>query len=725
MSFYALTGLINCISATVFGLLVFLKAPKKRLNQVFGLMTLAIAVWSFSYWRWLVAPDKSGAFLWAKVLNAGSIFIPVFYLHWILLLLGEKKKKNKILILGYSITFFSFVVNFTPFFIKDLAPILSFSWWPLAGPLYIFYLLFGYAGLILYGLYQLIKNYKSKTGYQRAQIKYIILATIIGFSGGATNFPLWYKITFPPVGNILISLYPLILAYAIIRYRLMDIRVVIGRTAVYLFSFASVVGLAFFLFWLNNFLPNPLSFKVVGPLIIIVSILVFRFVLRFFEKLASKYFYYTFYSYSQVLSELGRKLTRILDLDQLSDLIVKTLKETMKLDRTVVLLRNPETGDYQIQKNIGFKEENGISLVKDNFLTQYLERTQRPLVYEELSLLIRDAKNKEEKEKLENLKRNMKKIEAALCLPLVIENKITGLIVLGNKISRNPYSQQDVELLTNLANQSSIALQNAKLYSQVEDLSKNLEKKVREQTRELRKAYEELKVLDRAKSEFISMASHQLRTPLAAIKGYLSMLAEGSYGQLPEKAEEKMEKVLYSTERLVRIVNDLLNISKVELGKIEVKKQPTDIKELIASCYEELNLQAEKKNLKLILKKPKEKLPKLNIDSLKIRQVITNLIDNAIHYTQKGKIEITLQKTKRNTILISISDTGEGMTKEEQKNIFEGFTRGKAGINLFIEGAGLGLYVAKKFLQIHKGKIWAESEGKGKGSTFYVELPIE
>ena len=186
-----------------------------------------------------------------------------------------------------------------------------------------------------------------------------------------------------------------------------------------------------------------------------------------------------------------------------------------------------------------------------------------------------------------------------------------------------------------------------------------------------------------------------------------------------------MEKILYSTERLVRIVNDLLNISKVELGKIEVQKQPTDIKELIASCYEELNIQAEKKNLKFILKKPKEKLPKLNIDSLKIRQVITNLIDNAIHYTQKGKIEITLQKTKQNTILISISDTGEGMTKEEQKNIFEGFTRGKAGINLFIEGAGLGLYVAKKFLQIHKGRIWAESEGKGKGSTFYVELPIE
>ena len=254
-------------------------------------------------------------------------------------------------------------------------------------------------------------------------------------------------------------------------------------------------------------------------------------------------------------------------------------------------------------------------------------------------------------------------------------------------------------------------------------------------TAELQKAYEELKVLDKAKSEFISMASHQLRTPLSAIKGYISMLVGGSYGRIPEKAKEKMKNVFESNERLIRIVNDLLDISKIEMGKMELEKQPTQIEDLLQSCYEEMKIGADKKGLRFVFEKPKYSLAKIELDPLKFRQAILNLIDNAIRYTQtpkesklptgqEGKIEIEVKKTN-STILISVKDTGEGLTAEEQRAVFEGFTRGSAGIAHFVEGAGLGLYVAKKFLELHKGKIWVESEGKGKGSTFYVELPIK
>lgn len=239
----------------------------------------------------------------------------------------------------------------------------------------------------------------------------------------------------------------------------------------------------------------------------------------------------------------------------------------------------------------------------------------------------------------------------------------------------------------------------------------------------LQKAYEELKVLDKAKSEFISMASHQLRTPLSAIKGYISMILEGSYGQLSEKTKERLQNVFHSNERLIKIVNDLLNISRVELGKMEVEKEKTQIEDLIQSCYEEFKPVARKKNLKLIWQKPKISLPKIEIDLLKIRQVISNLIDNALRYTKKGEIEIKAKKAD-STILISVRDTGEGLTPEEKRKIFEGFTRGAAGVAYWIEGAGLGLYVAKKYLELHQGKIWVESEGKGKGSTFFIELPL-
>ena len=325
----------------------------------------------------------------------------------------------------------------------------------------------------------MFKSYRKSLGIQRVQIKYILIGTIIGYLGGATNYPLWYDIPIPPVGNWTVSLYLGIVAYAIVKYRFLDIRLVIGKGAIHIFSFITVILLAFLLIFLNNILRNPIPINIAWLLILVIGILLFQSLFRFFERLASKYFYYTFYSYQTVLTDLGRGLTRVLELEKLSSLIVGTLMETMKLDKAVVLMRNPD-GTYDIQTNIGFKEENGISLVKDNFLTIWLEKTQKPLVYEELSLLIRDTQKGEEKIKLENLKENMKRIEAALCLPLFIEEKIIGMIVLGNKLSGEPYSVQDIELLTTLSNQASIALQNALLYFKIEDLSKNLEKKVKE-----------------------------------------------------------------------------------------------------------------------------------------------------------------------------------------------------------------------------------------------------
>ncbi|PIW92176.1 MAG: hypothetical protein COZ89_01370, partial [Candidatus Nealsonbacteria bacterium CG_4_8_14_3_um_filter_37_23] len=587
-----------------------------------------------------------------------------------------------------------------------------------------FYLILGYLGIVGYGGYELIKIYRETRGYLREQIKYILLAMIVGFGGGATNFPLWYGIPLPPYGNFLVFLYPFILSYAILKYRLMDIRFVLGRGAVYALSLITIIGLAFLLMFLGNQFLSAVPFNITGPLILIISILLFQPIFRFFEKLASQYFYYTFYSYQTVLTDLGRGLTRFLGLDQLSSLIVNTLMNTMKLDRTVVLLREPGDGEYIIQKNIGFKEENGISLVKDNFLTTWLERTQNPLVYEELSLIIRDTTEKEARERLERLQGNMKRIEAALCLPLFIEEKIVGMIVLGNKLSGEPYSTQDIELLTNLANQASIALQNARLYSEVKGFSKKLEREVEKATKELKEAYEKLKNLDRAKSEFISIASHQLRTPLAAIKGYISMFLEGTYGKLSEKIKEPMENVYKSNERLIKLVNDLLNVSRIETGKIKLELQKTSIEDVISNIINELKIEAEKKNIYLKWQEPKKPLPEILVDRDKIRQVILNLIDNAIRYTNKGGIRIIYQTANKKCQII-IADTGEGMTREEILHLFESFSRGGAGTQFYSEGAGLGLYVAKKFVEMHKGKIWVESPGKGKGSTFYIELPIK
>jgi signal transduction histidine kinase len=251
-----------------------------------------------------------------------------------------------------------------------------------------------------------------------------------------------------------------------------------------------------------------------------------------------------------------------------------------------------------------------------------------------------------------------------------------------------------------------------------------IEKKLREIAERERILRESAEKLSQAKTEFIAITSHQLRTPLTVIKGYLSMISEGDYGEISPKLKEIIEKVLQSTKRIIKLVNTILNISKIEAGEMEMNWQRVDLREIPREIIEEIKIKTKEKNLDLEFDEPKEKIENL-VDKEKIREVILNLLDNAIKYTQKGKIIVRLKRIKeKNVDQISIKDEGEGMTKKELEKIFKRFSRGIAGMKFWTEGAGLGLFISKSFVEMHDGRIWAESEGKGKGSTFYIELPI-
>lgn len=241
---------------------------------------------------------------------------------------------------------------------------------------------------------------------------------------------------------------------------------------------------------------------------------------------------------------------------------------------------------------------------------------------------------------------------------------------------------------------------------------------------QLEAANRKLREVDRIKSEFISIASHQLRTPLSIIKGYASMALEGDFGGWQSKEQKEVfRKILLSSERLINLVEDLLNISRLEQGKVGYDFKPTDIVKLVRGVVEELRPKAKEKGLKLTFYRSKKALPQLTIDPDKLRQVFVNLIDNSIKYTQEGEIKIRLQKGD-SKVRISVSDTGAGLTQDELSVLFQRFMRGKRVTQLYTEGVGLGLYFAKNIISAHNGRIWATSPGKGKGSTFYVELPI-
>jgi len=243
-------------------------------------------------------------------------------------------------------------------------------------------------------------------------------------------------------------------------------------------------------------------------------------------------------------------------------------------------------------------------------------------------------------------------------------------------------------------------------------------------TNRLAQANDQLRKLDNAKSEFISIASHQLRTPLTAIKGFISLLLEGSYGKISPMLKEVLNKIYISNERLIDLVEDMLNLSRIESGRMEYDIKKVNMEEVLKEICDTFLIRSKEKGLKLELKLPENPLPEVSTDRNKIREVISNLVDNAIKYTLKGWITVKLLQ-KEDKVQIIISDTGIGVPKEEMPYLFEKFSRGKDINRLNTGGTGLGLHVGKKMIESLSGTLWVESEGAGKGSAFFVEVPME
>lgn len=243
---------------------------------------------------------------------------------------------------------------------------------------------------------------------------------------------------------------------------------------------------------------------------------------------------------------------------------------------------------------------------------------------------------------------------------------------------------------------------------------------------DLRKANARLKELDQRKSEFVSLASHQLRNPLTAIKGYASMILDGSFGVVSHKIKDAVEKIFESSERLVMIIEDFLTVSRIEQGRLDYNFTHINFKSLVETIIADMRSTIEKKGLTLSFEYEKEKEYYLIADSGKVVQIIGNLIENALKYTPRGLISIHLSKnTSARTVTFSIKDTGIGMSHETKKKIFSKFTRAHNAHEVNVGGTGLGLFIARQLVEAHKGRIWAESDGEGKGSTFYFELPAE
>ena len=231
INIFAIAALINGIVSTAFGLIIISKNWRDRTNQIFFLMVSSLAVWSFAYWQWQLSIDYATALLWVKILSVGSLFVPIFFYHWVIRLLKIDNSVNKVLlwivyILSIGLLFFA---N-SNLFIDSLEKKSIFPFWPNSGIAYDVYFTYIFLGLTTYAVYLLLRSYYAeKDAEKKGQIFYILLGCLFGFGGGLTNFPLWWGVNILPVGNFLVAAFPFLLGYSVVKYKLFNVKALVGE----------------------------------------------------------------------------------------------------------------------------------------------------------------------------------------------------------------------------------------------------------------------------------------------------------------------------------------------------------------------------------------------------------------------------------------------------------------------------------------------------------------
>lgn len=712
--------LISSILFLLMGWLVFKKNKKAKINIFFLLICLVTFWWQFSWSILFSISDITLISILVRMGHIGIIFIPILFYHFFLIYFGKNKqlKEKIILFILYTLgLFFIFLLFFGNLFINGYN---SFLWgnYPKAGilhPVFLF-VIFSLAIRIIFLTLKELKYWRKLSPIRYGQIKYVLFALFF-YIFSSLDFLINYGIDFYPIGFLFILGFLGIFAYTIIAYRLMDIKVVMRRYAVYLSSLAAIIAFALSAHYLVLFLfPKIINFADV--LILTAAVSIFPIIKNYFYNTANKYFFSSLYDSKKVIAELGKKLKQTLDAQKIYEDIFATLQDALHFKKFGILSHDEKKESYIVSYNRNFNVN-----VNDKFLGD--KKLHNFFITQNKSIVVRELKDNDFSEKNSELFKLLKKLNVAILTPLIIKNRIVGLIALGEKESGDLYNDEDLQMLKIISSQSAIAIENAMLYEETKNFNLKLQEEVKKATKDLVAANQKLEKLDEAKSEFISIASHQLRTPLTIIKGYISMMLEGSFGKLTLGETESLNKVYESNERLISLVENLLSISRIESGRLQFNYDMVQMEDLVASVYEELEKKALDKKLKFKYNKPKKKLAPLKIDEEKIRQVIMNLTDNAIKYTPKGSVTITLEAVENGRFIeFRIKDSGMGISETDIGNLFKKFSRGTGSALVHTEGTGLGLYVARQMIEAHGGKVWAESKGEKHGSLFCFRLPM-
>jgi len=698
--------LVTTVLTFLLGLLVFINNPKKPANRNFLYFTSSLSVWAVTNLFANISADPSLALFWARATIVGAALLIYFFLLFSMTFTSDKKltiAKRFVLFVPVII-----IIAFSPTSANVVASS-AYAQQVQTGWLYFF--IIAYLPLYtIWGILLFAKASQKATGNKKYQINYILVGTgLIAVPGFIFNaiLPSFGITAFSAFGPLFILLLVAMISYSILRYQLMDIRLIVTRSLAFvvsIFILAVVFGIASF--WLvDSILPATASQDIARLCYTFVAVILafgFQPLQKFFEKITIKIFFRGGYDAQLMSQQIGDILSSEIDLDRLSSRVLKEITNQMKIDISEIVVFSKDRVFYEKIP---------------------LQNSQKEISHHELQKLGRTVLV------LENLKAGerrdvLEQFGFSLSMPLRTSQKFIGYMLLGEKKNGQIYSSPDLAVLKSIANELSVAMANALSYKEIQLFSETLSEKVRQRTSQLNSANSQLRELDQAKDEFISMASHQLRTPLTTVKGYASMLEDGDFGKLSKDQKATVSLTLQGANKMAQLIDDLLNVSRMDANRFFLELALVDVEKLVEQELKQLEVMAKTNNVTLKYLAPKYKIPAIRLDESKTRQVVMNLVDNALHYSkpQGGEVVVSLLVQGGN-VVFEVKDNGIGVASNEQSRLFSKMYRAQNAKLARPDGTGLGLYMAKRVITDQAGQMLFESQ-EGKGSTFGFTLPL-
>jgi signal transduction histidine kinase len=706
--------LIIAIANLSLGYIIYSRNKNLLANKVFLIISITLTGWMLSNF---FLQQSSGNLRIANILNsiAYTLGFLAIYSAFLFSQIYPKKSrliqnKNKIYILSFLAVIFSIFSATHAISGEVIASNSGIGF--IDGPLEGVYTAVSLI-LVVFIIARYLSVAKQTHGAERAQVFFIMgglaFSILVGLFANLV-LPLFgitvsFEFYSPLTSLIVISF----IAYAITRHGLFDVRPFIARSLAYIFSISALFGLFILtaILALKTFLGTEVKLNeaLFFALLSVLLAIVYQPTKKFFDKISNNIFYRDSYDPQDVINSINSKLVNTLDLNKLLSTTSQLIEDKLKISYCSFWLHSDASSEFRFIES----SSNKFTKVAWSKLSDFLSQENPELVlYSDTTL---ESK----------VRHFLKELSIEAIFKMTSTGDSVGYMVVGGRRSGSSFTAQDIQLLEIIAGEVAIAAQNALRYEEISKFAETLQTKINNATRELQKSNEKLKALDSAKDEFISMASHQLRTPLTSVKGYISMILEGDAGEINDLQKKFLNQAFISSQRMVYLISDLLNVSRLKTGKFVIENRETYLPDTVEDELRQLDETIKARGLSIEYKKPK-KFPIVMLDEDKVRQVIMNFADNAIYYTPAGgKIFIELKATD-DVIQYTVKDTGIGVPRHEQHHLFTKFYRAGNARKARPDGTGLGLFMAKKVITAQGGSILFTSE-EGKGSTFGFSLP--